>query len=145
MLKPDRDSTMFNTVNALQPVMRNTSAGLFDFDRQMQTDTAMLILQTLTNCRSYERRLTDFIRIKSVLRIVQFDQGTVRYGVHIEYQSHVKTNVVRIFNEYKTDAFDIYFIQCKEDRADLLAVKLNICGALLQDTFEINTGLLLSL
>ncbi|EEX1005151.1 hypothetical protein D3981_003062 [Escherichia coli] len=144
MYKQDRDNALFNLINEFQPVYRNNGGGEFEFDRQEQYETSDAIFKALTQRTDYEAMLKQMIRIKSVRRIAQFDDGTVRYGVHVEFHSHVKINAIRIFKEDKQDRFDIYFFDGNADKAELVFFNFDVHGIHLNDVFEQRTGLLLS-
>ncbi|WP_233403957.1 hypothetical protein [Escherichia coli] len=110
MYRNDRNVDSFNLVNALQPVFRNTGCGIFEYDRKKQNETADSILRALALNADFARALKQYVRINSVRRVVQFDDGSVRYGIHAEFEGHDKINSFRIFKDEDTDAFDSYFI-----------------------------------
>ncbi|MGS4357503.1 hypothetical protein ACKUSK_32060 [Klebsiella oxytoca] len=109
MYRNDRNVDSFNLVNALQPVFRNTGCGMFEYDRKKQNETADSILRALALNADFARALKQYVRINSVRRVVQFDDGSVRYGIHAEFEGHNKINSFRIFKDEDTDAFDSYF------------------------------------
>ncbi|HCD8901784.1 hypothetical protein QUG53_24035, partial [Enterobacter asburiae] len=106
MYRNDRNVDSFNLVNALQPVFRNTGCGMFEYDRKKQNETADSILRALALNADFARALKQYVRINSVRRVVQFDDGSVRYGIHAEFEGHNKINSFRIFKDEDTDAFD---------------------------------------
>ena len=108
MYKYDRNRQTFNLINALQPVYRNNGGGLFEFDRRKQHETADLIFEALTFSPTPELELAKFVRLKSVRRIAQFDDGEVRYGVHVELDEAVNINSFRIFKDDNTGGFGFF-------------------------------------
>ncbi|EOY5697186.1 hypothetical protein ACR22C_004620 [Salmonella enterica subsp. enterica serovar Kentucky] len=99
MYRNDRNVDSFNLVNALQPVFRNTGCGIFEYDRKKQNETADSILRALALNADFARALKQYVRINSVRRVVQFDDGSVRYGIHAEFEGHDKINSFRIFKD----------------------------------------------
>lgn len=144
MFSKDRDTTFLEHVSVIQPVYRNTGAGLFDFDRQKQVETVDHIFNELMPGRDYVTEFPRWVQLKSARRVAQFDDGTVRYGVHVEFYSDEKINVFRIFKEEGQDCHDIYFFNAQQDRAELLACRLNLAGMYLSTAFYEATGLYLS-
>ena len=144
MFSKDRDTTFLEHVNAIQSVYRNTGAGLFEFDRQQMTDTVDFIFKELMPGRDYATEFPRWVQVKSARRVAQFDDGTVRYGVHVEFYSDSEINVFRIFKEEKQDCYDMYFFNAGQDKADLLACRLNVTGMYLSTEFFEATGLYLS-
>ena len=144
MYRYDRNRQSFNLVNALQPVYRNNGGGLFEFDRRKQHETADLIFEALTFSQAPELELAKFVRLKSVRRIAQFDDGEVRYGVHVELADAVDNNSFRIFKDDNTCGFDFYLFSTSNNEAELVRFNLDVCGIHLQDIFERSTGLCLS-
>nr|WP_235684291.1 MULTISPECIES: hypothetical protein [Enterobacteriaceae]AQT23831.1 hypothetical protein [Salmonella enterica subsp. enterica serovar Enteritidis] len=90
MYRNDRNVDSFNLVNALQPVFRNTGCGIFEYDRKKQNETADSILRALALNADFARALKQYVRINSVRRVVQFDDGSVRYGIHAEFEGMIK-------------------------------------------------------
>ncbi|MEB7294642.1 hypothetical protein NEN27_24485 [Escherichia coli] len=144
MYRYDRNRQTFNLINALQPVYRNNGGGLFEFDRKKQHETADLIFEALTFSPTPELDMAKFVRLKSVRRVAQFDDGDVRYGVHVELAEDVNNNSFRIFNDDKTGGFDFYLFSVSNNKAELVWFNLDACGIYLQDIFERSTGLCLS-
>ena len=77
-------------------------------------------------------------------RIAQFDDGEVRYGVHVELADAVDNNSFRIFKDDNTGGFDFYLFSTSNNEAELVRFNLDVCGIHLQDIFERSTGLCLS-
>ncbi|MGL9583618.1 hypothetical protein [Escherichia coli] len=144
MYRYDRNRQTFNLINALQPVYRNNGGGLFEFDRKKQHETADLIFEALTFSPTPELDMAKFVRLKSVRRVAQFDDGDVRYGVHVELAEDVNNNSFRIFKDDKTGCFDFYLFSVSNNKAELVWFNLDACGIYLQDIFERSTGLCLS-
>lgn len=144
MYRYDRNRQTFNMINALQPVYRNNGGGLFEFDRRKQHETADLIFEALTFSTTPELELAKFVRLKSVRRIAQFDDGEVRYGVHVELDEAVNINSFRIFKDDNTGGFDFYFFSVLDNKAELVRFNLDASEIHLQDIFERSTGLFLS-
>ena len=144
MYKYDRNRQTFNLINALQPVYRNNGGGLFEFDRRKQHETADLIFKALTFSPTPELELAKFVRLKSVRRIAQFDDGEVRYGVHVELDEAVNINSFRIFKDDNTGGFDFYLFSVLGNNAELVQINLDASNIHLQDIFERSTGLCLS-
>ena len=144
MYKYDRNRQTFNLINALQPVYRNNGGGLFEFDRRKQHETADLIFEALTFSPTPELELAKFVRLKSVRRIAQFDDGEVRYGVHVELDEAVNINSFRIFKDDNTGGCDFYLFSVLGNNAELVQINLDASNIHLQDIFERSTGLCLS-
>ncbi|EAN4326995.1 hypothetical protein EG703_05125 [Salmonella enterica] len=144
MYRYDRNRQAFNLVNAIQPVYRNNGGGLFEFDRRKQHETADRIFEALTFSPTPELELAKFVRLKSVRRIAQFDDGEVRYGVHVELAEAVNNNSFRIFKDDNTGGYDFYLFSVSQNKAELVRFNLDACGIHLQDIFEQSTGLCLS-
>lgn len=144
MYRYDRNRQYFNLVNELQPVYRNNGGGLFEFDRRKQHETADLIFEALTFSPEPELELAKFVRLKSVRRIAQFDDGEVRYGVHVELADAVNNNSFRIFKDDNTGGFDFYLFSVSDIKAELVQFNLDSYDIHLQDIFERSTGLCLS-
>ena len=134
MYRNDRNVDSFNLVNALQPVFRNTGCGMFEYDRKKQNETADSILRALALNADFARALKQYVRINSVRRVVQFDDGSVRYGI----------NSFRIFKDEDTDAFDSYFYSVCDNKAELVDFKMDSLDIQLQAVFEKVTGIFLS-
>ncbi len=92
----------------------------------------------------FARALKQYVRINSVRRVVQFDDGSVRYGIHAEFEGHDKINSFRIFKDEDTDAFDSYFYLVCDNKAELVDFKMNSLDIQLQAVFEKVTGIYLS-
>ena len=121
-----------------------TETGLFEFDRRKQHETADLIFEALTFSPTPELELAKFVRLKSVRRIAQFDDGEVRYGVHVELDEAVNINSFRIFKDDNTGGFDFYLFSVLGNNAELVQINLDASNIHLQDIFERSTGLCLS-
>ncbi|CZY50621.1 Uncharacterised protein [Enterobacter hormaechei] len=144
MYRNDRNVDSFNLVNALQPVFRNTGCGMFEYDRKKQNETADSILRALALNADFASALKQYVRINSVRRVVQFDDGSVRYGIHAEFEGHNKINSFRIFKDEDTDAFDSYFYSVCDNKAELVDFKMDSLDIQLQAVFEKVTGIFLS-
>lgn len=144
MFSKDRDTTFLKHINAIQPVYRNNGGGQFEFDRQKMTDTVDFIFNNLMPGRDYLTEFPRWVQVKSARRVAQFDEGTVRYGVHVEFCSNADINVFRIFKEEGQDCHDLYFFKASQDHADLLDCQLNVTGMYLSSVFTHATGLYLS-
>ncbi len=92
----------------------------------------------------FARALKQYVRINSVRRVVQFDDGSVRYGIHAEFEGHDKINSFRIFKDEDTDAFDSYFYLVCDNKGELVDFKMNSLDIQLQAVFEKVTGIYLS-
>ncbi|ECT3971473.1 hypothetical protein WB89_07785, partial [Salmonella enterica subsp. enterica serovar Derby] len=112
--------------------------------RRKQHETADLIFEALTFSPTPELELAKFVRLKSVRRIAQFDDGEVRYGVHVELDEAVNINSFRIFKDDNTGGFDFYLFSVLGNNAELVQINLDASNIHLQDIFERSTGLCLS-
>lgn len=144
MYRNDRNVDSFNLVTSIQPVFRNTGCGMFEYDRKKQNETADSILRALALNADFARALKQYVRINSVRRVVQFDDGSVRYGIHAEFEGHNKINSFRIFKDEDTDAFDSYFYSVCDNKAELVDFKMDSLDIQLQAVFEKVTGIFLS-